>query len=451
MQTTTTSNVILSAVGVAATIAVLANVPSVSKLFVKTKYMLAACVTEVLSKSRAFRHEVPFPGDESISPVWVTQILRSHGILDENTSVINVTVEDLQGNRGFIGALTRLRLTYSSDEENHSLPKTLILKMSPTGIASRNFSIAIGQYREALFYDKLGAQFSRFIPKTYFTYGSAVTGSYVILMEDLVESRESVGVNLLFGNQVWGIPSPLTNAPEPVEVLKEMFMFAAELHAKYWNDPTLFTQKWARAAGWYKGTDRATWEWRMDAGRTSWEKCKVTIKDGSSGLKWSPKFVKIIDASYASTSWANLQDRLNNRKIPFTLCHGDFHAANMIWLKNESTDHLRVVDWSEAGIWEPTADLGQTIISDVKPEVWRDNDIKLLRLYWEKIVSLGVSADEYTFDMCLERYERAPVERWIWLFSIMTAFEIPDIAMQYFHDQILAFIEAHGDYDTYIL
>ncbi|KAK9704053.1 hypothetical protein K7432_010416 [Basidiobolus ranarum] len=451
MQTTITSNSIFMAVGVVATAALLTKPPtSLTKLWTKAKYLVQAYATEILSHSTLFRREVPFPGDESISPLWVTKFLRNSGVLDERNSVIKVTIEDLQGNRGLAGVLSRLRLTYSS-EAGTDLPATLILKMSPSGINGRRSAIAAGQYREAIFYEELGAQCHPFIPKIYFTYGSAVTGTCIIVMEDLIENQESVGVNMLFGNQIWGVENPWEDAPEQVEVLKEMFMFAAELHAKYWNDHSLLNSKWIKSAGWYKGMDRAKWELAIDTGRSSWEKLKVAIADGSSGVKWSPKFIKVLDASYAATSWAHLQEHLNDRKIPFTLCHGDFHAGNMIWLKNEPTNHLRVVDWSEVGVWEPTADLGQTIISDVKASIWRDNDVKLLRLYWEKLVSLGVSAEEYPFDMCLERYERAPVERWIWVFSLMSTFGLPPIAIQYFHDQILSFIEAHGDHDAYIL
>ena len=44
---------------------------------------------------------------------------------------------------------------------------------------------------------------------------------------------------------------------------------------------------------------------------------------------------------------------------------------------------------SEVGPWEPTADLGQLIISDVKPEVFVPNMRALVQAYWERLVAKG--------------------------------------------------------------
>lgn len=117
------------------------------------------------------------------------------------------------------------------------------------------------------------------------------------------------------------------------------------------------------------------------------------------------------------------------------------------------------VDWSEVGVWEPTADLGQFIISDVKPELWASaqKDRDLLRThYWQRLCDLSATdfANHYTFEQCWESYCRAPVERWVWLLSVMASFgsdRVPDALIQYFHDQLLTFIESHGDREWYSL
>ncbi|ORY04308.1 hypothetical protein K493DRAFT_333945 [Basidiobolus meristosporus CBS 931.73] len=427
--------------------------PQISKICAKSKYNLVAYITEFVNKW--FRSGlVPYPGDESISPQWITQLFRDKGVLNEENEVESVIVEDLQGNRGLTGSLCRLRLTYANSKAvAPSLPQTLILKLTILGVNNRRSAISAGQFREAVAYEKLDTHYAKYLPKIYFTYGSSLTGTQIILMEDLMGIKEAIGVNHLFGNQIWGANNTLSNPPDQVEVLQKMFGFAAELHAKHWNDRSLLNQDWVKGAGWYQGRDRARWELAIDRARSSWTLYKQHMASGDSGAQLAPKFIDIVDKSFASTSWDNLQKHLRDPTIPFTLCHGDFHAGNMIWVQSDSEQQLRVVDWSEVGVWEPTADLGQTIISDVKPEIWRDNqtDIKLLREYWEKLVSLGVSAEEYPFDLCLERYERAPVERWIWVFSVMSMFGLPAAAIQYFHDQILSFIEAHGDHEAYIL
>ncbi len=39
----------------------------------------------------------------------------------------------------------------------------------------------------------------------------------------------------------------------------------------------------------------------------------------------------------------------------------------------------------------------------------------------------------------------------MWMFIVIASFPIPAVAIQYFHDQTLAFIEAHGDHPMYEL
>jgi hypothetical protein len=111
-----------------------------------------------------------------------------------------------------------------------------------------------------------------------------------------------------------------------------------------------------------------------------------------------------------------------------------------------------MVDWSEIGVWEPTADLGQTMISDVKPAVWREHDRRLVKMYWDRLVQNGVDASKFPFETCWKGYEVGGVQKWIWMFAFMSGFDkVPPVAVQYFHDQLLSFIEDHGDYPSYVL
>ena len=112
---------------------------------------------------------------------------------------------------------------------------------------------------------------------------------------------------------------------------------------------------------------------------------------------------------------------------------------------------LYMVDWSEIGVWEPMTDIGQAMISDVKPQVWRDHDRDLIRSYWNRLVSNGVNPKQYTFEQCWQAYQRGGVERWILTFGLLCGLSLPDSAVQYFHDQLLTFIEDHGDFSSYLL
>lgn len=81
----------------------------------------------------------------------------------------------------------------------------------------------------------------------------------------------------------------------------------------------------------------------MDRGRNAWLQVKSSAKSGNLGFDLSPKLVKIIDESFARATWANLQAHLRNPSIPWTLCHGDFHAGNILL----AGDEVVLVDWAQ--------------------------------------------------------------------------------------------------------
>jgi len=107
-------------------------------------------------------------------------------------------------------------------------------------------------------------------------------------------------------------------------------------------------------------------------------------------------------------------------------------------------------DFSEVGPWEPTTDLAQTIISDVKPELFVKHTKTLVRKYWDRLIELGVPEKSYPFTNCWESFCRGGPERWIFLLGFLICYPgIPINGAQYFHDQLLAFIESHGDLPFY--
>jgi len=361
-------------------------------------------------------------------------------------------VEDLKGNRGLTGAISRLRLVYGEDVDATAYPQHLILKTAP----NQARAAMLGNGREAQFYDHPFSQtevLRGLLPRMVYSRGDVTTGDIVIIMEDIGAKPGVHGVNMRFGNQVWGLPADRTlpDADTQRETLRTVFLTAARWHATYWRDERLLEHSWMKTTAWLRGEQQARWEGMMAFGRNGWETCKSRMKEEGSPLasmQWSDKLIDVVSRSFESASWDALQKRLKD--LPFTLTHGDFHGSNMMWMEEEEQP-LRLFDWSEVGPWEPCADLGQCIISDVRPDVWKGHDETLLKAYWDELIRLGVSADDFPYELCLERYQRAPVARWIWLFGVLCGLSLPAVAMQYFHDQLLAYIEAHGDYEVYEL
>ncbi|KAF8939801.1 hypothetical protein BGZ47_008040 [Haplosporangium gracile] len=420
--------------------------------------------------STAGSGHAPYPGDTEMSIPWLTATLQAKGGIPHGATITSADFLGLDGNRGLAGVMTKILVTYTlpnSKDDTHQVH--LIMKRSADKRSSRLGNIISGNSREVVFYGSDIAKDllpSTILPKIYYTHGSIWLGEYVVVMEDIKKRRAEelaqdtnnntsrkppVDVNFVFGNQIWGVPDSIDRAslPPSADMLDQMFLTAAEMHAQHWNDQRLLKLDWLKSTGWYKGSNRVVWEWSLQAGAVSWEKGKAMSASGGFDVKYSDKFVKIMDSAFKRASWERLQTRLQDKTIPFTLTHGDFHAANMILDHSSATEapSICMYDWSEVCIWEPTTDLGQTIISDVPVAVFKTHARTALKKYWDRLIELGAFKPEtYPFETCWKSFLRGGIEKWLWTFGILCSYPgMPANAVQYFHDQMLAFIELAGD------
>ncbi|ORZ14302.1 hypothetical protein BCR41DRAFT_354641 [Lobosporangium transversale] len=431
-------------------------------------YSLQAAIAHIYATSRRYISSLlfssssfgpgyaPRPGDSEISIPWISKTLIADGTIPRTARILSVECKGLDGNRGLVGAMNRVLVSYipDSSKSTEAAPKELhlILKRSRDGYKDRLGNILSGQTREAIFYSSdLAKELvpKTLLPKIYYAYGSQWLGEYVILMEDVKQRHGSPGpvdVNFVFGNQIWGIPPTIdrSSLPSAPAMLEHMFLTAAETHAQHWNDRRLLELTWLKTAGWYHGLNRIQWEWSVQAGAQAWEMGKAKATKGDFPVKYSEKFVKILDEAFERASWDKLQQRLQDKSVPFTLAHGDFHAANMILDRSvPSSSSITLYDWSEVGVWEPTTDLGQTVISDMAIPIFQEHARPALKKYWERLVQLGVvKPTEYTFETCWRSFLRGGIEKWLWMFGILSSYPgLPAPGVQYFHDQLLAFIE----------
>ncbi|KAG0365063.1 hypothetical protein BGX24_004283 [Mortierella sp. AD032] len=413
----------------------------------------------------------PYPGDTEMSIPWLTSTLQAKGGIPHGATITSAEFLGLDGNRGLAGVMTKILVTYTlpnSKDKDDIHQVHLIMKRSANKRSSRLANIISGNAREVIFYGSDIAKEllpSTLLPKIFYTHGSIWLGEYVVVMEDIKKRRAEelvkdanntarkppVDINFVFGNQIWGVPDSIDRAslPQPADMLDQMFLTAAEMHAQHWNDKSLLELNWLKSTGWYKGSGRVGWEWALQAGEVAWEKGKAMSASGEFAVKYSEKVLKVMDGAFKQASWERLQNRLQDRSIPFTLTHGDFHAANMILDRSSATEapSICMYDWSEVCIWEPTTDLGQTVISDVPVAIFKAHARTALKKYWDRLIELGaIKPEEYTFETCWRSFLRGGTEKWLWTFGILCSYPgMPANAIQYFHDQLLAFIELAGD------
>ena len=149
---------------------------------------------------------------------------------------------------------------------------------------------------------------------------------------------------------------------------------------------------------------------------------------------------------------------------PLTLSHGDFHPANMM-IKLSPTAaatpatsaatataatgekaSIVMLDFEQIGVGSGPQDLGQYLISHATPA-----DRRLIEApggpidgYYEKLCSLNVEvAATMTKKQCREEYVAGGLGRWLWFLPVLNSMCPPKMT-QYFHDQVLAFLNDHG-------
>jgi aminoglycoside/choline kinase family phosphotransferase len=157
-----------------------------------------------------------------------------------------------------------------------------------------------------------------------------------------------------------------------------------------------------------------------------------------------------MDHMINNTSWSKFQANFDIRSpnTPFTLCHGDFHAGNVMWSRTKTGPPCSLVDWSEAGIFCPFTELAQFLVSHASIELRRKHELQLVRAHYER---LAVPAATFPFSDCWERYKAGGLERWLQLLVLLAVFGLdkthglPESGVQWFHDQVAAFAEDHAD------
>lgn len=221
------------------------------------------------------------------------------------------------------------------------------------------------------------------------------------------------------------------------------------------------SQHWLKGSSWRRGHGKFSWELSFVGGKAAWLAAKLKYASPNSGVTLSPQLVHILDRSFEVSSWSTLQSHLRDPAVPFTLCHGDFHGGNMFIMgpqhaNSMRADCIKLIDWAEAGLWEGTSDLGQFVIASFPAHYFMRTSVTqdALRVYWRRLTAPGsrVAASAFTFEQCWESFCRRGVEWWIWGFVCLA--EVPGgdpAVVQYVHDQLLAFINAHDPQEAYII
>jgi aminoglycoside phosphotransferase (APT) family kinase protein len=315
---------------------------------------------------------VPVSLDE-LTPAWLTEILSGHG-LDKVNRVTSIESEPLGGERGIAAQLWRLRLRY--EVGSVELPATVIAKFPPADSATRAQLSAMGFFeREIGFFQALAAETPIPTPRCYFAGLESGTGAALLVIEDLGQARN--------GDTIRGCS---------VEEVAQVLSALAELHAAWWQHPTVTELPWLRLTSMLAPSATA------DVFAQAW-----------------PSFLKklssrVSDEIFATGRWIGRQLPEAAATLletgPRTLIHNDVQADNLFF--TDQADRAVVFcDWQMVTCARGVVDVAGIIRGHLDPELRRAVEPDLVLNYHAALLAAGVR--DYPLEQCKNDYELATV------------------------------------------
>lgn len=100
----------------------------------------------------------------------------------------------------------------------------------------------------------------------------------------------------------------------------------------------------------------------------------------------------------ARATWENMIWHVNASEFRWGLCHGDFHARNML-MNRERPDEVVFIDFEFSGMGALGMDLGVMLIMALAPAERRKHEHSLVRLYYDTLLETGkISKEEFTYE-----------------------------------------------------
>jgi hypothetical protein len=373
-----------------------------------------------------------------------------------NRKVISILPAEVMNDAGGLSGASMIKVIAKIQIENsEEIESISMIQKSVKSDMSKN----LGLPREALFYDQYKSVIDSsveksFLPGIYYSYGDMDNGEKLILMEDLNACTQTghffgPGTPLNWGKDLKESMSRVNVGNEDdyiteIAISAKSFSIAANIHAKFWKDDNLVSVPFLRGCDWFSNNGECSWLKAQQSSVDNWKKCKNKISSGESKVNWDTNLIQCMDASFSKISWENYLIDIKNRD--FTLVHGDFHPANMMLKRlSPSVDDwtLILLDWEVVGIGSGPQDLAQYLISHMNYKTREGCERALLRRYWDELKEKGgEKLSNYTFENCNKDYIDGGIGRWVWLLSLLTSI-CPDNITQYFHDQVLHFINTH--------
>lgn len=299
---------------------------------------------------------------EDVSPQWLSYVLREHKIIEEG-QVKSVKFASLGINRGFLGQIYRVFVTYTVDE---AAPTSFVVKLSSARPEMKEVGRDYQFYaREVSFYSKLTHRLRISSPLCYY---SAINNSgmdHVLLLEDLASLEN--------GDRVKGC-----SAYDAALVVDQL----AILHAQWLGSDELARLTWL--------PDLASIYDLTEAPETftrAWKVFKEKIAP-------APPYLVEIATRYADRV-ISITNHLFSGPLR-TLLHFDCHLDNLFFDRRPYPAGITFVDWQLVTRGVPAVDVALLLGQNIDPTTRRENEGYLLTLYHRRLGS--TEHPEYSID-----------------------------------------------------
>jgi hypothetical protein len=298
-----------------------------------------------------------------ITPDWLTGALQGSG------TVTAIATEPVGVGLGLVGALSRLRVTYSDGAG----PATIIAKLPAAGEASRFVAQLLGMYRrEVGFYRELSSASALSYPACYYADYDRDTDDFVLLLADAAGGRTS--------DQLGGCA--VADAELAVDRL-------ADLHAGFWSSPMLEGKDWLPRL-----CDSPLPESVVFSYQQSWGPAQELF-----GHLMVPEIKDLGDRF--DGLFPGLCDQLC--EPPTTLSHGDYRLDNMFFF--DDPRDVVLCDWQLVDRSRGARDLAYFLTQSLTAPCRAEHENRLIHRYADRLAAHGVSG--YGFDTVWEDYKVA--------------------------------------------
>jgi len=206
----------------------------------------------------------------------------------------------------------------------------------------------------------------------------------------------------------------------------------------------------------FAGEGKDTWTDAQNYTVGRWALVKEKIALGTCSVVWDAHLLACLEACLQKISWEDYQADVHAATKPWTLVHGDFHPANILWRYGHPESGVPgtpvLLDFELVGVGNGPQDLAQYLISHMDPGARRLHEEQLLQDYYAHLTGTGeacsagtkhVDSSTYSYAQCKADYVAGGTGRWLWFVPVLATM-CPDKMTQYFHDQTLQFLLDHG-------